>query len=102
MTAKLGRDELLRILRIGHDTSMRGDGISMHEAVRRSNYVTLRSSFDCTDLVPLIRENPELATEWTMYSEDKRTDGGFALRSDSCDDVADYVVRELDFWATLQ
>jgi hypothetical protein len=102
METHVGRDELMRILRIGHDASMRGEGISLHEAIRRSEYSELRPKFGATDLMPLIRDHPELIAQWIMYSEDKRTDGGFALTGDSAEEVADFVIRELDFWATMQ
>jgi|SRR6478736_3495977 len=93
---------LLKILGIGHDTSMRGEGISLHEAIRRSAYLKFRPHFSAVDLVPLVRQHPELIAQWRMYSEDKRTAGGFALEGETAESVADYIVRELDFWAAFQ
>jgi hypothetical protein len=93
---------LLRILKIGHDASMRGEGISLRDALERADYRNLRPRFDASDLIPIIREHPELIQEWLMYSEDKRTSGGFALENESAAGVADYVVRELDFWESLK
>ena len=91
-------DEIFRILAIGHDTSLRGVGISLRDALRRSNYRELRKQFDAEALVPIIREHPELIDQWTMYCEDKRTSGGFALHGETPEVVADYVIRELDYW----
>ena len=111
-------DELLTILRIGHDTSMRGEGISLKQALSRVSYREVRRSFSAQDLIPLIQAHNELVMQWVMYSEDKRTSGGWYLTeagdigqvNDSSstihfesieEAVAEYVVRELDFWATF-
>jgi hypothetical protein len=108
------------VLSIGHDTSMRGEGISLRDALRRTNYRELRSSFDVVDLLPYIQQTPILARQWLMYSEDKRTDGGWWIIDSppsvgrvfkpeltevfqSLEEaVAAYVIRELDYWAKIQ
>ena len=110
---------LLQILRVGHDTSMRGAGISLRDALQNCHYLQLRSSFGAEDLLPLIRAHQDLATQWILYSEDKRTSGGWYLIESTREvgtfgppresfvfpsieeAVAEYVVRELDFWSTL-
>lgn len=115
----MGREkELLRILRIGHATSVRGESISLKEALSKPHYCELRPNFDSEDLVPLIQKQRKLIEEWWSYSEDKRTSGGWYLtrggevgRNDNCEErmqygspgqaVANYVVRELDFWARI-
>jgi hypothetical protein len=111
--------ELLGILRIGHETSMRGAGLSLREALRRTQYKDRRASFGSADLLPLVNAHQALSEDWLAYSDDKRTNGGwYLLRSaeigrvgdpDSRESfegleeaVAEYVVRELDFWADLQ
>ncbi|MGH2959959.1 MAG: hypothetical protein ACRDKE_10155 [Solirubrobacterales bacterium] len=113
------RPELLDVLRIGHETSTRGGGLSMREALRRARYSDRRPTLDAADLRPLLEADPELAEAWFAYSEDKRTNGGwYILRSGEIgqvedpearrqfaspeDAVAEYVVRELDFWAGLE
>ena len=110
--------QLLAILRVGHDTSMRGPGISLRDALTHTHYRNLRPGFGPGDLLPLIRLHTELVEEWILYSADKRTDGGWYLLEqgeigqvgvpqsrmnfDSMEQaVAEYVVRELDFWAQL-
>ena len=110
---------LLGILRIGHETSMRGAGLSLLEALRRAQYKDHRASFGPADLRPLLEADGGLLEEWLAYSEDKRTSGGWYLsRSgeigrvgdpesrksfESLEEaVAEYVVRELDFWTSLQ
>ena len=108
------RTDLLKILQIGHDTSMRGIGISLRDAIAQSRYKELRSTFTPADLVSLIQSNSQFVQEWLSYSEDKRTRGGwYLLESGEIGQiggtelqfpsiqsaVAHYVVRELDFWA---
>ncbi|MDX2050742.1 MAG: hypothetical protein SFV15_00005 [Polyangiaceae bacterium] len=114
----LGHSELLAILSIGHDTSMRGEGISLREALARTHYAALRADFAAADLLPLLSANHALIQQWVAYSEDKRTSGGWYLTGAGeigtveaprgkghfgCleEAVAEYVLRELDFWAGL-
>lgn len=114
-----GNEDLLAILRVGHETSMRGAGLSLSEALRQVRYADRRASFGPADLRPLIIAHPEVSESWFAYSEDKRTSGGWyllpsgeigrvsdpesATRFESLEEaVAEYVVRELDFWAGLQ
>jgi hypothetical protein len=114
-----GRPELLDILLVWEATSMRGEGLSLRDALRRARYSDLRGTFEAVDLRPLLEADPELLEVWFAYSEDKRTDGGWYLsrsgeigrtgfpetrrRFDTPQDaVAEYVVRELEFWAGLE
>ena len=112
---RIDKDQLLRILCIGHDTSMRGEGLSLRDALARSGYDRLRQGFGPADLVPLLQGNPDLITQWLLYCEDKRTSAGFWVSKDSLEvgslelpessvryrsieeAVAEFVVRELDF-----
>ena len=114
------RRQLLGILSIGHDTSMRGEGISLRDALHRTDYSSVRDRFDAKDLVPLVRANPKFVDQWIAYSEDKRTSGGWWICLDppsigqvkasgssipfkTADEaIAEYVVRELDFWVTVK
>jgi hypothetical protein len=106
---------LMAILRIGHDASLRGNGISINDALARVHYLAYRPTFKASDLRALIHKHPALIEEWLAYSEDKRTSGGwYVLRSGeigqalkpesritySCmsEAVSEYVVRELDHW----
>jgi hypothetical protein len=110
--------ELLAILRIGHDTSMRGEGLSLRDALTRTRYRELRQEFQESDLLRHLQADASLVDEWLAYSEDKRTEGGwFLLRtalvgqirrpaesiqfSSLENAVAAYVIRELDFWASI-
>jgi hypothetical protein len=110
---------LVGILRIGHDTSMRGEGISLRDALMRSGYDQFRKEFRPSDLVPLLRASPDYMKQWIMYCEDKRTRGGFWVREDSFEvgsldspdatvrydslevAIAEFVVRELDYWSQV-
>jgi hypothetical protein len=111
-------ERLLAVLCIGHDTSMRGEGVSLRQALSRVDYLETRRQLVPQDLVPLLRARRELIDQWIMYSEDKRTSGGWYVteagevgqvddpNSRMCfasveEAVAEYVVRELDFWATV-
>lgn len=113
-------EALLQILRVGHDTSMRGAGLSLRDVLQKCHYLQFRSSFGAKDLLPLIRLHQDLVTQWTQYSEDKRTSGGWYLIRSTREvgtfgpppvafdfpsieqAVAEYVIRELDFWSTLR
>jgi hypothetical protein len=102
------------ILRIGHDVSLRGDGISIKDALARVHYLTYRPTFKASDLRALIDTHPALIEEWLAYSEDKRTSAGwYVLRSGeigqalkpesritySCmSEAVSEFVRELDHW----
>ena len=110
---------LLAILHIGRDTSCRGEGISLRDAILRSDYKRLRQGFGSAELVPLIQANPELAKQWVMLCEDKRTNGGFWINENSFEvgtldhhqptvqfasleeAVADFIVKELDLSSGL-
>lgn len=110
--------KLLGILKIGHDTSMRGAGISLREAQARYDYKGLRPSFGPRDLLPLVLAHEEIIEEWIAYSEDKRTSAGWYLERNGrigridvphtplqfaslAEAVANYVVHELDSWAAV-
>lgn len=112
------RQELLEVLHIAHDTSVKGAGVSLQDALRRARYHERRPSFGAADLRPLLEADPELLDTWFGYSADKRTDGGwYVLASGEIGQVvhpdsrrrfvspeqavAEYVVLELDFWASL-
>jgi hypothetical protein len=108
--------DVLKILRIGHEVSIRGSGISLREALARTRYSELRPRFGFADLIRLVEADPELVPQWIAYSEGKRTIGGWYLLQ-SCEigrvnhpeskqhfstideAVAEYVLRELDFWS---
>ena len=115
----LTTEKLLEILRIGHDTSMRGVGISIREALTRTRYAALRTNLMPADLVPILGADPSLVQQWIAYSEDKRTDGGWyitenrevarlnaphtKMRFASLEEtIAYFVVQELDFWTQLK
>jgi len=95
--------------------SIRGDGLSLRDALSRADYVRLRKNLSPADLLPLLMANPTLVRQWIAYSEEKRTTGGWYLTAgpeigtidsprakihfDSIEvAVSEYVLRELDFW----
>ena len=108
---------LLRILKIGHDTSVRGKGISLKTALQKSNYSEYRKRLGTNHLVPIIKSNPSIVDEWIRYSEDKRTTGGYFLSENiigSIDlpdfqvkfeekerQIAEFIFLELDYWSSV-
>jgi hypothetical protein len=110
--------DLLAILGIAHDTSMRGEGLSLGQALARTHYKDRRAGFGPEDLRTVLDVHRDFVEEWLAYSEDKRTSGGWYLtrsgeigelgdpdsrvRFGSLEEaVAEYVVRELDFWTRV-
>ena len=63
---------LLSVLGIGRATSMRGEGISLRDALSRVNYSVVRPQLDVGEIVAELRANPEIVEEWILYCEDKR------------------------------
>jgi len=110
--------KLLEILRLGHETSIRGEGVSLREALARCEYKSVRQNFGPRDLLPLVNSDKKIIEAWIAYSEDKRTSGGWYIErrgrieridkpqaplqfSTIAEAVANYVVRELDFWDSV-
>ena len=77
-------EDLLAILRIGHETSMRGAGLSLRDALSRTRYRELRPLFGESYLLAHLRDHPAPIEEWLLYSEDKRTDGEWYLPPFPC------------------
>jgi len=112
---------LLEILGVGHVTSIRSkEGLSLRDALTRVNYSAVRSRIEPDAILKMLRQNSALVDEWVLYSEDKRTSGGWYIQAEQCEigrigvptsvrrfahldeAVAEYVLKELDFWAELQ
>jgi len=109
-------DQLLQLLNIGHDTSRRGAGISLRDALARADFGLIRREVCSADLLPFLKADPGIVKQWLLYCDDKRTNGGywvsretfcigsvevpdFKLQFDTIEEaVAEYVIRELDFW----
>ena len=52
--------DLMAILRIGHEVSMRGKGISLKQALEKTRYKKLRPEITEEILLPLIISNPSI------------------------------------------
>ncbi len=88
----------------------------MRQALAVTHYRKWRPTFTASDLVPLIRAHPDLIMQWNLYSQDKRTSGWALLRREIINTetqervalspveelIAEYVVRELDFWIAVE
>jgi hypothetical protein len=107
---------LVAILRIAHHVSSGAGGLALRDAIARTDYAAYRSSFGAQDVQAVLAAHPSLIEEWLTYSEDKRTDAGWYVLRDGeigqlqsptaqrfyasiQEAVAQFVVRELDFWA---
>jgi len=111
------------ICTIAHESSGRGAGRSLRDLLNASDYARHRSSLTVASLAEYLVDRPEVVTQWSMYSDDKRTSGGWyflergqewtvgrlapnAVPTDErhCGSVveacADFILLELDFWAS--
>ena len=116
------RNQLLRILSVARDHSgLRGGrGLSLRSLIEESGYRALRPRIDASQLAAILGLEPLVAVDWLAYSEDKRTSAGWGVgpsreggwvvdgpdgvreRFDSREVAcAEYVLRELDFWAAV-
>ena len=67
----------------------------------------------------MLEKYPNLCKEWILYSEDKRTSGGWYIKKNNeigqiinpdsrvnfdslSEAVAEYIVHELDFWISVR
>jgi len=82
MSEKL--DRILEVLRIPTLTEGPGSVMSLFDALRRTDYETVRKEFTTSDLVPLLKAHPELVDQWTLFSENKRC-GGWWITKESCE-----------------
>jgi hypothetical protein len=108
------------VLGVGHLTSIRSEaGLSLRDALAQVGYGNVRKDLNVEELKGLIAQQPNLIEEWDLYSADKRTTGGWYLNAarreigqiecaESVEQfatpeeaVAEYVLRELDFWFNL-
>ena len=122
---KPSSEQLANICGIAHDSSLRGAGRSLHELIDTSGYRHLRPSLSEGLIADYLAEHPELVAQWSMYSDDKRTSGGWyflheadswvvgrlgpagnrsdELHFDSASEAcARFILLELDFWMNLQ
>lgn len=118
-------EQLEPICRVARDASLRGVGDSLRDLIQKSGYEEMRPQLSQSVLAAYIMSHPELIRQWQLYSQDKRTSGGWYLLADhsgwevgrfvagqgrrdqqrfdsGTDACADYILRELDFWLTVQ
>ena len=107
---------VIAVLNIARTTSMAGEGLSLAKAMEQPKI----DFFELT--VPVVRaallSHPNYIEDWVRFSQDKRTNGGWYLDSAAhsvgnlegeeikFDSIilaaAEYIVRELQFWANIQ
>ena len=113
------RSQILDVVRIARVVSSRGEGISLTQAIDQASYLDIRPNIQPDDILELLVELPEFVDDWIGYSEDKRTSGGWYVKSDTFEvgrlspkpvnnfhksleeAVSHYILCELDFWANL-
>jgi hypothetical protein len=120
----LSNDQIAEICRFAQDSSSRGAGLSIRDLIQRCQYRDLRDHLTEEQLRQHVAAHPELIDQWSMYSGDKRTSGGWYFLREGGDWVvgrldgatkrsdenryafpevacAAYIIKELDFWASL-
>jgi len=106
---------------VARDTSSRGRGVSLRDALQSANYRRCRPGLTPVNLTQHLSGRPDLIDDWLRYSEDKRTSGGWYIRaigreweigrvaldsairrfSSAPEACAHYVLAELDFCAQV-
>jgi hypothetical protein len=103
----LNNKTLQEILNVANAVSSRGKGISMHQALSQLEYKKIRAEVSSEKLVPMIEKSPSIIEDWILFSEDKRTEGGYALEREEIEQhsakeqaeiTVNYILKELDFW----
>ena len=103
----LNNKTLQEILNVANAVSSRGKGISMHQALSQLEYKKIRAEVSSEKLVPMIEKSPSIIEDWILFSEDKRTEGGYALEREKIEQhsvkeqaeiTVNYILKELDFW----
>src|SRR5262245_45469764 len=110
--------ELEAILSIGQDTSIRNaEDLSMEKVLRHTHYRELRGELSHELVSAALRARPQAIEQWVEYSQDKRTERGWALEPEARrihrpahpnssytfaslpEAVAAFVLHELDYWS---
>lgn len=110
----------------GIPSAVRREGVSLRDAIKTSGFSDVRGGLTEGELAAYLTEQPEVARAWWAFSEDKRTNGGWALierasrwvlcepfpssgsagTSREFDDLAEacaaYILAELDFWVAVE
>ena len=124
-------DAIARIVHIAELHSARSDrpgsGLPLRDLVRQSEYRELRPHLTAARLEEYLRAHPDNVERWVHWSEDKRTRGGWGVGPgngqwyigryededgrpyrkpadpfpDGPSAVAEYILRELDFWVQV-
>ena len=115
LNREVNAKSLRKILKVGLDTSIRGRGISLVQALKEIDFGKHKNKMTVDDLRYQVDLMPEVIEEWFSYSEDKRTSGGWYLLRDlrigtlmahnkellfstAGIAVANYVIKELNYW----
>ncbi len=117
-------EEIAQVCGVAHDASLRGAGLSLRELRERCRYDELRDRLAEDAIGEYVTTHPELIEQWSMYSDDKRTSGGWyfldegggwvvgrldggSRRSDETRYVsapaacAAFIIKEMDFWLSV-
>jgi hypothetical protein len=119
----MSSEHVATICSIARDSSGRGAGRSLRDLIKASEYARHRPSLTVATMAEYLVDRPEVVTQWSMYSGDKRTSGGwyfldhgqgwtvgrfgphaaptderhYASAVQAC---AHFILLELDFWAS--
>ena len=108
-----------QVAAIARRTSDEG-GLSLHDALIEARYRELRPQLKVAALAKWLDHHPAVVNDWLLFSDDKRTPGGYYLLSPERGGwvvgsiggperrfktpsiaAAFYILTELDFWASL-
>jgi hypothetical protein len=115
--------QLAQICRFAHDCSSAGLGLSIRDAIKRCQYRELRDRLTEEQVRRHVSDHSELIDQWSAYSSDKRTSGGWYFDKESrgwvvgrldargrrTDETryaaaevacAVYIIKELEFWSS--
>jgi hypothetical protein len=117
--------QVAAVCRLAEDISAGGAGTPLRELLDATGYRLLRPGLTVGVLTEYLTDHPEVVTQWSRYSDDKRTSGGWyflesgtswsvgrlgphAARTDDHhyasppEACANFILQELDFWVNLQ
>jgi hypothetical protein len=97
------------------------NGLSIADLLKVTGYAKARPSITVARLAEWIERHPEVIRSWRMWSDDKRTSGGFSferrprggwrigsvdagaksVRGTPSSACAAYILKELDFWLSV-
>ena len=110
---------LLAIMRLGYETLIRGDALSLHTVFEGAGHTKFIDELRRSKVARLLRAYPDILQHWIRYSENKPIKGGYWLRASTFEvgaaespeagvmyssiqeAVAEFIARELGYWSEV-